>query len=86
MVFLMSRLSIATEALGKFMTIAASENGLRATRPGKILREDYLKPLGIIANLGSVTQAVGIMGDRHRAGAMWHGSGHCHEIGVLLWW
>ncbi len=32
------------------MTIAAPENGLRPIHPGEILREDYLKPLGISAN------------------------------------
>lgn len=32
------------------MTIAAPKNGLRPVHPGEILREDYLKPLGISAN------------------------------------
>ncbi len=32
------------------MTLAAPKNGLRPVHPGEILREDYLKPLGISAN------------------------------------
>lgn len=32
------------------MTIAAPKNGLRPVHPGEVLREDYLKPLGISAN------------------------------------
>ncbi|TXT36240.1 MAG: XRE family plasmid maintenance system antidote protein [Comamonadaceae bacterium] len=32
------------------MIIAASKNGLRPIYPDEILREDYLKPLGISAN------------------------------------
>lgn len=32
------------------MSIAAPKNGLRPVHPGEILREDYLKPLGMSAN------------------------------------
>jgi len=32
------------------MSIAAPKNGLRPIHPGEVLREDYLKPLGISAN------------------------------------
>ena len=32
------------------MTIAAPKNGLRPIHPGEVLREDYLKPLGLSAN------------------------------------
>ena len=32
------------------MTIAAPKNGLRPVHPGEVLREDYLKPLGLSAN------------------------------------
>ena len=32
------------------MSIAAPKNGMRPVHPGEILREDYLKPLGMSAN------------------------------------
>jgi addiction module HigA family antidote len=32
------------------MVIKAPKNGLRPVHPGEILREDYLKPLGMSAN------------------------------------
>ena len=32
------------------MNIAAPKNGMRPVHPGEILREDYLKPLGMSAN------------------------------------
>ena len=32
------------------MRIAAPRNGMRPVHPGEILREDYLKPLGMSAN------------------------------------
>jgi len=32
------------------MSIPAPKNGLRAIHPGEVLREDYLKPLGLSAN------------------------------------
>jgi addiction module HigA family antidote len=32
------------------MTIAVPKNGLRPIHPGEVLREDYLRPLGISAN------------------------------------
>ena len=32
------------------MRIAAPKNGMRPVHPGEILREDYLKPLGISSN------------------------------------
>ena len=32
------------------MSIAAPRNGMRPVHPGEILREDYLKPLGMSAN------------------------------------
>ena len=32
------------------MSIPTPKNGLRAVHPGEVLREDYLKPLGVSAN------------------------------------
>jgi addiction module HigA family antidote len=32
------------------MSIPAPKNGLRAVHPGEVLREDFLKPLGLSAN------------------------------------
>ena len=32
------------------MSIAAPKNGMRPVHPGEILREEYLKPLGMSAN------------------------------------
>jgi len=32
------------------MSIPARKNGLRPIHPGEVLREDYLKPLGLSAN------------------------------------
>ena len=40
------------------MTIAAPKNGLRPIHPGEVLREDYLKPLGISANALSLALKV----------------------------
>ena len=40
------------------MTIAAPKNGLRPVHPGEVLREDYLKPLGITANALSLALKV----------------------------
>lgn len=32
------------------MAIAVPKNGMRAVHPGEVLREEYLKPLGLSAN------------------------------------
>lgn len=40
------------------MTISAPKNGLRPIHPGEVLREDYLKPLGISANALSLALKV----------------------------
>jgi len=40
------------------MIIAAPKNGLRPIHPGEVLREDYLKPLGISANALSLALKV----------------------------
>ena len=40
------------------MTITAPKNGLRPVHPGEVLREDYLKPLGLSANALSVALRV----------------------------
>ena len=40
------------------MMIAALKNGLRPIHPGEVLREDYLKPLGISANALSLALKV----------------------------
>ncbi len=40
------------------MTIAAPKNGLRPIHPGEVLREDYLKPLGMSANALSLALKV----------------------------
>ncbi|OGA03229.1 MAG: addiction module antidote protein, HigA family [Betaproteobacteria bacterium RIFCSPLOWO2_02_FULL_62_17] len=32
------------------MSIAAPKNGMRPVHPGEVLREDYMKPLGLSAN------------------------------------
>ena len=40
------------------MMIAAPKNGLRPIHPGEVLREDYLKPLGISANALSLALKV----------------------------
>lgn len=44
------------------MTIAAPKNGLRPVHPGEVLREDYLKPLGITAN--ALSQALKVPASR----------------------
>lgn len=44
------------------MTIAAPKNGLRPVHPGEVLREDYLKPLGISAN--ALSQALKVPASR----------------------
>ena len=40
------------------MRIAAPQNGMRPVHPGEVLREDYLKPLGMSANALSVALQV----------------------------
>ncbi len=40
------------------MTITAPPNGLRPVHPGEVLREDYLKPLGMSANALSLALKV----------------------------
>ena len=40
------------------MRIAAPHNGMRPVHPGEVLREDYLKPLGMSANALSVALQV----------------------------
>ena len=40
------------------MTIAAPKNGLRPIHPGEVLREDFLKPLGLSANALSLALKV----------------------------
>ena len=44
------------------MVIAAPKNGLRPVHPGEILREDYLKPLGMSAN--ALSQALKVPASR----------------------
>ena len=44
------------------MLIAAPKNGLRPIHPGEVLREDYLKPLGITAN--ALSQALKVPASR----------------------
>ncbi len=44
------------------MVIAASKNGLRPVHPGEVLREDYLKPLGMSAN--ALSQALKVPASR----------------------
>ena len=44
------------------MAIAAPKNGLRPVHPGEILREDYLKPLGMSAN--ALSQALKVPASR----------------------
>jgi addiction module HigA family antidote len=50
MAFMTSKFWITTEVLELLMSIAAPQNGLRPIHPGEVLREDYLKPLGLSAN------------------------------------
>ena len=40
------------------MIISAPKNGLRPIHPGEVLREDYLKPLGLSANALSLALKV----------------------------
>ena len=40
------------------MPIAAPKNGLRPIHPGEVLREDFLKPLGLSANALSLALKV----------------------------
>jgi len=44
------------------MSISAPKNGLRPIHPGEVLREDYLKPLGISAN--ALAQALKVPASR----------------------
>ena len=44
------------------MTITAPKNGLRPIHPGEVLREDYLKPLGLSAN--ALSQALKVPASR----------------------
>jgi addiction module HigA family antidote len=44
------------------MTIATPKNGLRPVHPGEVLREDYLKPLGMSAN--ALSQALKVPASR----------------------
>ncbi len=44
------------------MTITAAKNGLRPIHPGEVLREDYLKPLGMSAN--ALSQALKVPASR----------------------
>ena len=44
------------------MRISAPKNGLRPIHPGEVLREDYLKPLGISAN--ALAQALKVPASR----------------------
>lgn len=44
------------------MTINAPRNGLRPVHPGEVLREDYLKPLGMSAN--ALSQALKVPASR----------------------
>ena len=44
------------------MTISAPKNGLRPIHPGEVLREDYLKPLGLSAN--ALSQALKVPASR----------------------
>lgn len=44
------------------MAINAPKNGLRPVHPGEVLREDYLKPLGMSAN--ALSQALKVPASR----------------------
>jgi antitoxin HigA-1 len=44
------------------MKISASQNRMRPVHPGEILREDYLKPLGLSAN--ALSQALKVPASR----------------------
>ena len=44
------------------MSIAAQKNGMRPIHPGEILREDYLKPMGMSAN--ALAQALHVPASR----------------------
>lgn len=44
------------------VTKAAPKNGLRPIHPGEVLREDYLKPLGLSAN--ALSQALNVPASR----------------------
>ncbi len=44
------------------MSIAAPKNGMRPIHPGEILREDYLKPMGMSAN--ALAQALHVPASR----------------------
>ncbi len=44
------------------MNITAPKNGLRPIHPGEVLREDYLKPLGMSAN--ALSQALNVPASR----------------------
>jgi addiction module HigA family antidote len=44
------------------MKISAPQNGMRPVHPGEILREDYLKPLGLSAN--ALAQALKVLASR----------------------
>lgn len=44
------------------MAVAAPKNGLRPVHPGEVLREDYLKPLGMSAN--ALSQALKVPASR----------------------
>ncbi len=47
-----------TDAKELTRTITAPPNGLRPVHPGEVLREDYLKPLGMSANALSLALKV----------------------------
>ena len=47
---MVSKLWTTTEVKESSVSIAAPVNQLRPVHPGEILREDYLKPLGLSAN------------------------------------
>jgi len=53
---------ITTELQEFAMTINAPKNGLRPVHPGEVLREDYLKPLGMSAN--ALSQALKVPASR----------------------
>jgi addiction module HigA family antidote len=57
-----SKLLITTDVKEITMTIAARKNGLRPVHPGEVLREDYLKPLGMSAN--ALSQALKVPASR----------------------
>jgi len=44
------------------MKISAPQNGMRPVHPGEILREDYLKPMGLSAN--ALAQALKVPASR----------------------